>query len=441
MANAILAQAQAHFFLPSCPPLGLCLSALRVAAIPPLNRRVMPVDEQLKSLLNNVPESYINWLSSVGLTSVRLFAARVEKRDEVESKLVEVAIPSEGEGAGKWPGMKFKEGDVAEIKLAWEASQKFMAGLDEDTVASTESKPMDTPRLTNLTTLWNDHHHFKFSSQQVLSLNLANKLYKHATATPKMFCVISPEDLKLRNVVSTGKEKATCTLEEGKPMEYKAVEVDPCTSQGQLFDRIIALFNTWCFVTIETKEWLQYQTVRDFELQFKHLFFRRVGGDRAPLEIQLKSYLRMMNLFMDQVNQHNKTLDELLKSTWVWESIWTSWHPSARATPAVPKQDDDDPQKYVSMQLDKRVEEQMLRVHKMANSILNPKGKGKGLQKFKVGQKGQKGKGKTKTKFQNGKGKGKGKQWKKQNQNDKPWNKAGQNPRPDTNQWKKKTWY
>ena len=122
------------------------------------------------------------------------------------------------------------DGDIAAIRIVWRACRRIATDDPSDDIIE-ETKPMGKKLNNNLFDLWYHRHHFRLSVKKVVTLVLTNKLYKHATSSPKQFTVLLPEEIKLRAVVSK-QEKKLMTLEEiaegKKAVGTKEDSVDPC---------------------------------------------------------------------------------------------------------------------------------------------------------------------------------------------------------------------
>ena len=66
--------------------------------------------------------------------------------------------------------------------------------------------------------------------------------------------------------------------------------------------RVIALFNSWAYVSVNEPSWFSFQSARDFTAIIEDCIFRRVHGHRMPLEFVFRAYLKTMEVFVDMVN-------------------------------------------------------------------------------------------------------------------------------------------
>ena len=378
--------------------------------VPPPPKVVFPceLDSDLAAILKDesIDPKFGQWMADVGLTSVKRFGKRIQDESEVEVTFIDEANRKYADCVGT-------EGDIAAVKLAWQACRdKLDKGMLTDDVQD-DTKPMGTKKFESLNTAWSDHHHFLFTAKHILTLTLTNKLYKHATASPKQFCILIPDELKLRASVCP---KMSQTISKpGEPLYTEALELDPCTSHQILFKRIIALMNTWALVSIEDPSWFCYQDVRDFTDIFEELYHRRYNGQRPTLDFMVKAYLKMCGYFLDQINTFGKTLSECVSNTVQWEPMWTAWSPPAqKPTTMAPAVEDTGAGAATIMELDPSLTQKMNSIHKMARSLLrngkNSKGKGdKGAGKGggKQGWQWKNGNGNGKWRPPKGKGKGK----------------------------------
>ena len=93
-------------------------------------------------------------------------------------------------------------GDVSGVILVWKACRSMLDRGDGVEATVDDHKPMSAKTQESLQSKWTYHHHSSFTAIHVVSFVLMNKLWKHATATPKQFVIIMPEDIKLRAAVS-----------------------------------------------------------------------------------------------------------------------------------------------------------------------------------------------------------------------------------------------
>ena len=377
--SCILAQAQAQRTLLSHP-------FIRVAHPSSLARalvfiRVMPISPALNDLIvaeNLVKaDAFIAWCDHQNLSNITRFAMRASNEEAVEKAYVEACNTYK-------TGTIETAGDVGAIKWIWKQCRNIMDKSDGTDVID-DTKPMGTTKDTALQSKWFARHHFHFTARHLLNLNLTNKLYKCATCQPPQFCIILPDDIKLRASI-TRKEASTVTTEPGKPITVGSASLDPCTSHTVFFKRIVAMFNTWAYVCIEAPLptgtgspplWFCYQDVRNFVDHFEELFFRRFKGQRPPLEYMFKAYLKMMNIILDQVNTFGLSLGAVLKDRASWEPVWHEWDPPAprdnqggggSKSRAAADIEGGTP---TTLQLDDSIEKHMLKYHRMTKSLLN----------------------------------------------------------------------
>ena len=330
------------------------------------------------------------------------------------------------------------DGDMAAVSLVWEACCKLLDEGDCTGLLDGKEKPIDPVRKKSLDDKWEDRHKFVFTSRHVLALTLQNKIYAHAQA--KRFVILLPEELRLLASI-TKKEQHSLTVKAGEDIKWESQDLDPCTSHNVFFKRIIAMFNTWALMCVENPAWFSLQDVRDFSDFFEDLFFRRVQGDRPPLEWSFKAYLKMMQLFLDQINTHGKSLHDIMDATYKWETIWTAWTPTPKRTAQTDKGDEPTGTPTICT-LAPSVEDRMVRnLHAMTKSLLK-ENKGNGKNKpFQYGKGSHGGKSKGK-----GFGKGKGKQGsggkfgKGKGDNKKPWGVKDGGKWQKQQPWKKKSW-
>ena len=258
----------------------------------------MPVDKQLQDLLNeeSLPPQFATWCAEVGMTNVRRFGIRVDKSEEVAPTII-------NECNAQYPRTVSSAGDIAGIKLVWQACRDLLNRGNGSDYLEEDSKPLSNRTDATLKTLWVDHHHFLFNAKHVVSLSLMNKLYKHATASPKQFVVLLPEEIKLRATVTKNEGdvlKVKKNADGSNGISTEASGVDPISSTLVFFKRVVALFNSWAYVSINDITWFSYQNVRDLSDILEDLIFRRVQNERAPLEFIFRAYLKTMTLFICQ---------------------------------------------------------------------------------------------------------------------------------------------
>ena len=199
-------------------------------------------------------------------------------------------------------------------------------------------------------------------------------------------------------------------------MALKDDSVDPCLSHHVFLKRFVAMFNTWALVSVRDPDWFSYQDVLDLTDLIEYLVFRRINGQRAPLEEVFKSYLRTMEIWMDQVNTHGRSLHDMVENPHKWNDCWKEWTPSTKKGPIkeIEKEEREDPATPTTMQLDSKYSQRMQEVLSVAKKALT-----------RSLTKGAKGGGKHITKYDKGKGKGKGKGKKKRKQQEKWTNDHG----------------
>lgn len=277
--------------------------------------------------------------------------------------------------------------------------------MDDDT------KPMGDKLSGSLKAKWKSEHKFDYACHELLNLVLTNKLYKHATASPKQFVILLPEEMKLRTVVSKKEEEVLKKQTDGTAKFVSPTLLDPTENHYILFKKIKALWNTWAFVSIGDTSWFSYDDSRKMCDLFEDFIFRRVDDHRPSLVWSMKAYLKTMSVFLDQININGKSLHDMVEHSYKWENIWTSWHPPATVEAQARTMNAEvEGGTHTTLKLDPKIQQAMLDTHKMAAQTQRLISKGKGSGKVKpfmdVGKGPLKGKGAIKEK---GKGKGKGK--------------------------------
>ena len=76
------------------------------------------------------------------------------------------------------------------------------------------------------------------------------------------------------------------------------------------------------FVSIKDPKWFSYQDVLTLTDLIEFLVFRRVSGQRAPLEEVIKAYLRTMEIRMDHINTHGKSFHYMVENPHKWEHVF-----------------------------------------------------------------------------------------------------------------------
>ena len=301
------------------------------------------------------------------------------------------------------------QGEIAAVKVAWEKAMDIVKRGDEDHVIN-ETKPMGKKECERLEGKWKHRHEFLFLANDLLALVTTNKMYQHANSNPRLFCIVAPEEMRLRSVITRKHETVLTTGEETpdgkKKAEFETIEVDPVLSHQVFFKKVVAFWQTWSLVSIDEHDWFSYQQARAAIVIFEEKIFRRVEGHRPTLEWIFKAWLKTMNIFLDQINVHKKTLGDMIEDSHKWEAVW-NWSPPSKSK-AVP---DNEPSAgtggvTTTGSLDPKIEQSVLSTLKMAKMALNLKGKGKGKDRRYVKKKGKGDKGQGKG------GKGKDKKWK-----------------------------
>ena len=262
------------------------------------------------------------FLVNHNLLSVDAFAVAVST-DTLDTKLVPLAAAS---------GFKVdKLGDVGALKLLWNlCSQTFKRGEGVSTTLD-DGKPLAQPQYAALKTKWDDHHHFKFSSFRILAPLVMAKMWKHCTASPKLFILLYVEELKLKSSL-TKSDFTAMQLKSGEVPQSTTVQLETVQGIATLRDKIEAQFNTWAFVSIHDPSWFSYQDALTFMDHINELFRRRYdGGSRPNLQFFINAYTKTMQYFQDQVNIFDFTLSRAVGNLGGWMHLWNGWVPPQKA--------------------------------------------------------------------------------------------------------------
>ena len=151
------------------------------------------------------------------------------------------------------------------------------------------------------------------------------------SATPKMFVILFPEELKLKN--STSKTESTSvSIKPGEVPTSEVKDLEVVTGIAAFRDKVEALLNTWAYVSIQdavtnpTEPWFAYQDVLTTLDKLNDMFrLRYRGGARPPLSFFTKVYIQTMHHIMDQVANNNRKLGEVLRDYSAWLYMWRGW--------------------------------------------------------------------------------------------------------------------
>ena len=375
-----------------------------------------------------VNHTFESWLVTEGFTTVELYALISPSEALLEDTLIKPAQS----GAVVFAN----GGEKSKAKWLWKVCRQAMERGDGVTQCVDDSKPIGAIQYQTIKKAWKSRHHFDWTSFRVLANVIMGKMHKHATATPKQFFIIFPEEMKLKSS-TTKTEDGTLALKAGQVPIQTIQDIEQVTGIAALEEKIEAQFNTWAFVSILDHSWFSLQDVIIFMDIIKDAFKRRYkNGARPPLEFYVRAYVKTMQYFQDVVSTFEQPLREATRNTSAWIHVWTSWDSTgASASPVEQTPYEKSHKEKDSVPIEQAVQVQMNRLNQMAANIGKKlKGQGKGSNPYygygkgnknggwntqfqggggkpKGEWKGQKGAKGTKNKFKNGKGKKKGAKW------------------------------
>jgi len=219
-------------------------------------------------------------------------------------------------------------GEKAKYVLLWKMCREAMVRGDlAGSHAIDDGKAMSQPESTTLKKKWKDTHSFLFTAPRSLTPLIVAKMFKHATACPKQFVVLYPEDLKLMAAfVKT--DGTTLQFTAGQLPQAINNNVEAVTAISTFRNKIEAQFNMWAFVSIQDPAWFSLQDAVNFLDLINEFFERRYrGGSRPTLEFYKVAYVKTMNVFLEAVSTHERKLSDIVKEVASWSSAWTSWDP------------------------------------------------------------------------------------------------------------------
>ena len=351
------------------------------------------------------------WLLSEDILDIETYVSQAASEDKVEEKITEVIETKLGPIT--------PQGARGKIVTLWRSARAAVDRGEQVSAVLEDGKPIPATQFTSLKETWKSRHHFLFTAYRILAPAAMSRMWKHATAKPKQFLLLFPEEMKLKSSIVKS-DVGTIQLKPGETPKNAVQDLEAVSGIAMLRDRIEAQFNTWAFVSVQEPKWFSLQDVLQFMDILNELFRRRYrGGTRPPLDFFLKAYLRTMGHFVDQVSTHDRLLKDVVKSHSEWIHFWTGWEPaqpnidkSKNPTRAMPEDDISEFDADHAV-LGPQIKHTMSQYHSMAKSLANQLKQSQNLLNARSVQQSDKGKGKAKgkvtNKFQKGKGKGKGK--------------------------------
>jgi hypothetical protein len=268
---------------------------------------------------NNVPK-FRNWCLEVGLLDIAMFGLAAATEADVETKIIAKFVEHNRADVSI--------GEKSKYKLLWRYCREAMTRGDHaGSHAIDDNKPMSQPEATTLKMKWKDKHGFVFSAGRSLAPLIQAKMFKHATASPKQFVVLHPEELKLMTAfVKT--DFTTLQFAAGQLPQAINVNIEAVTAISTFRNKIEAQFNMWAFVSIQDPSWFSYQDTIFFMDIINEFFQKRWrGATRPSLDFYKGAYVKTMNHFLEAVSTHERKLSEVVKDVSSWSTAWTAWDP------------------------------------------------------------------------------------------------------------------
>jgi hypothetical protein len=314
-------------------------------------------------------KSFLTWMEKEGYNTVELLAVVATEEKDVNTNLIEMA---------KGEGVRFAtHGERACVKWLWKLCREAVERGSGVTASVDDGKPLASGQYQTMKTAWFNRHTFHFTTYRILGNSIMGKMHKHATASPKQFFIIFPEEMKLKSS-TTKTESSSVSIKAGQLPTEHVYDIEYVTGVAALEWKIEAQFNTWAFVSIMEPAWFGYQDSIQLVDILKATFNRRYHkGARPTLEFYSKAYVQTMQYFQDNVTTFERTLADVARDLSGWIHFWT-WdaapmQPTTNVAQGNPAADVEVPS------ISQAVQVQMNKLNQMAVNIgKNLKGKGKG---------------------------------------------------------------
>ena len=269
-------------------------------------------------------QPFRKWCIDQGVTSVELYASLANDIGQADANIVKKAKASVTTLFGT-------VGEEAQVKWLWHLCKSAVDRGDLGRTDPDDGKAMSAPQQDAISQAWKKHYNFTLSGFRLLTPVLLAKLYRHATASPKMFVILYPEELKLRNSMAKT-ESTSVSLKPGELPSSVVQDLEVVTGIAVFRDKVEALLNTWAYVSIQDTvanpkdPWFSYQDVHNIMDKLNEKFrLRYRGGARPPLSFYTKVFIQTMHYISDQVGNNDRKLGETLRDFSSWLNMWSGW--------------------------------------------------------------------------------------------------------------------
>ena len=192
------------------------------------------------------------WLLSEDICDIETYVSQAASEDKVEEKITEVIEAKLGPIT--------PQGARGKIVTLWRSARAAVDRGEQVSAVLEDGKPIPATQFTSLKETWKSRHHFLFTAYRILAPAAMSRMWKHATAKPKQFLLLFPEEMKLKSSIVKS-DVGTIQLKPGETPKNAVQDLEAVSGIAMLRDRIEAQFNTWAFVSVQDPRWFSLQDV------------------------------------------------------------------------------------------------------------------------------------------------------------------------------------
>ena len=291
-----------------------------------LDCRFMVLSDPLRALLvsGDVPTGFIEWIEKAGIVTVSQFALIATNEERLDTKIIE--------GNHR---LVLEMIDEVNIRGAWASAR---ASLDAPSSASIGPGSSAAPLAhvfapgveERLASTWVDRHRINLLGTELLSTKFLAQIYSGLQKSRKSLPFFALDQLRLKSdLVVPG---LAGLVFDGSSLAHVSTSLDLDKTCAATFAKISAYVTSIAYVSADCPDFFDWEVCRKF-LQILYSYVcLRMDNKEPTLKAVAKAWMLTYTEFATQVQNHQKSLNDLIADNGSWNHHWRDMELSSLGT-------------------------------------------------------------------------------------------------------------
>ena len=275
----------------------------------------MVLSDSLRALFTsvNVPAGFSDWIEKSDIVTVDDFARIATNEDRLETKIIE--------GNHK---LVLTMIDEVRIRSAWAQARAVLDAPGSAIAPLSSAAPLEhvlAPGVEErLAATWLDKHRINLMGSELLSVKFIAQIYTGLQKARKSIPYFALDQLRLKSdLIVPG---LSGLVIDGSSLTHVSTTLALDTTCNSIFSKISAYMTTIAYVSADCPSFLEWETCRRF-LQIIYTYACLRMDCREPtVKAVAKAWMLTFSAFLTQVQNHQKTLNDLISDDGTWNHHW-----------------------------------------------------------------------------------------------------------------------